>query len=181
MNLKPQSLIYQQRTWWIAEDATFNLPWVRVHNSVIRLITWHTTILKWRFFTTLAKTIAVAISYNPLPCHFLMKMFHTLYSAYNLKTEQNNRRPLDLNCLFFLNTQEIHLIKLLCCGGLFFHIVIIHPLRNIFLFCHHQYSTMEQLLRKVTQMCLPRSNNEVWHSWEFERSFRYLILRRLLR
>lgn len=43
------------------------------------------------------------------------------------------------------------------------------------------YSTMEQLLRKVTPVCLPSRKNEVWHSWELQTSLRYIWYHCVLR
>lgn len=72
---------------------------------------------------------------------------------------------------------KIHMIKnVVLWWSLLSHcfIVIIHPLRSVFLFCH-LCSRMGQLLRKVTPMCLPSCKNEAWHSWDFKRSLRYTV------
>lgn len=77
--------------------------------------------------------------------------------------EQENRAPLDSKrTLYTRNSLDENVLLQWALLTRCF-IVIIHPLRNIFLFCH-QRSTMEPLLRKVTPMCLPSCKNEVWHS-----------------
>ena len=141
MNLKPQALVYLQRTWWILEDATFRLLWVRVHNCVIRLITWQ----HHHFEVQILYHSCLDRGQKPqatMQRHNIYSFIH--YIQYVLMTEQDKWALLNLKCTLYTRDK-----MLCCCRSLLSHcfIVIVHRLRNIFLFCH-QYSTMEQLLQK---------------------------------
>lgn len=145
MNSKPQSLVYLQRTWWILEDATFHLLWVRVHNSVIRLITWqhHHFEVQILYHSCLDRGQKPQATMQYHAISLLRSCIH--YIQYVVLTEEDNGALLDLKRTLYTR----HLIKNVMLWSLLSQCVnvIIHRLRNIFLFCH-QYSTMEQLLQK---------------------------------